>query len=175
MGRKGSRFGAKQTVRVSKLQVNITLHMNCTPLGLQFSHTLTLVLQLLQSRFWSHTLQPAQLNALLILGPSHKSGRKHTSDKVSPPQPAALLGTSDSNVRPAFERNRISLHWNALNNFFFQFNLFDSSTVGGKIMMPYFSIYFVQKKYSHWCLSCLFVSVKESSMITDKHNKLTLF
>lgn len=35
-------------------------------------------------------LELAQLNTLLIPGLSNKSGRKSTSDKVSPPQPAAL-------------------------------------------------------------------------------------
>lgn len=41
-GLEGGRFGAKQTVRVSTLKVNITLCLNYTPSALQFSHTLVL-------------------------------------------------------------------------------------------------------------------------------------
>lgn len=36
-----------------------------------------------------HPLEPAQLNTLRIPGLSNKSGRKSTSDKVTPPPPAA--------------------------------------------------------------------------------------
>lgn len=83
------RFGAKQTARVSILKVNITLCLNYTPSALQFSHTLAL------SPLWvlfllTPPLELAQLNTLLIPGLSNKSGRKSTSDKVSPPKPAAL-------------------------------------------------------------------------------------
>lgn len=81
-------FGAKQTARVSTLKVNITLCLNYTPSALQFSHTLALSpLSLIPANTPSSW---AQLNTPLIPAPSHKSGRKSTSDKVSPPRPAAL-------------------------------------------------------------------------------------
>lgn len=100
-GLEGGRFGAKQTARVSTLKVNITLCLNYTPWAQQFSHTLVLSpLSLIPANTPS---KRAQLNTLLIPGPAHKSERKSTSDKVSPPRPAPLAGSSDLHVGTALE------------------------------------------------------------------------
>lgn len=67
---------------------------NSEGLNTQSKHYPMFELHTLSPTVLPHTrtppLQPAQLNTLLIPGPAHKSDRKSTSDKVSPPQPAGF-------------------------------------------------------------------------------------
>lgn len=67
---------------------------NSKGLNTQSKHYPMFELHTLSPTVLPHTrtppLQPAQLNTLLIPGPAHKSDRKSTSDKVSPPQPAGF-------------------------------------------------------------------------------------